>query len=92
MDSLYDLQIDLSTNDGGLPRDQFKDWMRVRLFGHSTPRKVSLPALCGSIYFINDGGEDVSIRRGVSLPIKVSRGEIVHVMIDGANMRRVGGY
>jgi hypothetical protein len=84
MNKLYDLEIDLSSNDGGLPRDSFKDWMRVRLHGHSVERKVSLPPAVGSIYFHNTGAEDVVLRRGVALPIRVARSAIVHVMLDGS--------
>ncbi len=88
---LYDLELDLSSNDGGLPRDRFKDWMRVRLYGHSVERKVSVPPVCGSVYFKNDG-EDVVLRSGVAIPIQVGRNEIVHVMLDGnpGGMWKVG--
>jgi hypothetical protein len=85
MTKLYDLELDLSSNEGGLPRDSFKDWMRVRLHGHSVERRVSLPPVVGSIFFHNTGQEDVVLRRGAAIPVRVSRGAIVHVMLDGSN-------
>jgi hypothetical protein len=93
MNKLYDLEIDLSSNDGGLPRDSFKDWMRVHLHGHAVERKVSLPPVIGSVYFHNTGGDDVVLRRGAALPIRVARGSIIHVMLDGsaAGMWKVEG-
>lgn len=92
MDKLYDLEIDLSSNDGGVGRDQFKDWMRVRLHGHSVERRVSVPPLVGSVYFFNDGDGDVILKRGGAVPVRIERGQIVHVMMDGtaSGMRRVG--
>lgn len=90
--SLYDLEIDLSSNDGGVERSSFQDWMRVRMYGNSKPRKVNIPTLVGSIYFVNDGGDEVSLRRGAALPVVVGRGEVVHIMLDGTpnGMRAVG--
>jgi hypothetical protein len=92
MAGLYDVEIDLSSNDGGLPRDSVKDWMRVRLFGNAVPRKMSLPPMIGSVYFKNDGGDDVTLRRGAAIPIRILRGEAVHVMLDGSSsgMFKVG--
>lgn len=90
--SLYDAQIDLSTGDGGVPRDKCKDWMRVRLFGTDKDRSVSVPPpFVGSIFFINDCGGDVSIRRGVALPITVSPGEIAHVMFPESHGDKPAG-
>lgn len=90
--SLYHAHIDLSSNDGGIPRDRFVDGMRVRLMGGTVPRKVSVPAIEGAIIFVNDCDEDVSICKGAALRIKISRGEAVHVLFDGTanGMIRVG--
>ena len=83
--SLYDAQIDLSTGDGGVPREKMKDWMRVRLFGSSVRRTVSVPPnFVGSIYFINDNAADVAVRRGCATPVVVGRGSIGHIMFDGS--------
>lgn len=89
---LYDLEIDLSSNDGAVPSTKFADWMRVRLYGHSVNRRLVLPVVVGSAYFFNDGDGDVQLRRGAALPITVQRGQIVHVMFDGKpdGMRAVG--
>lgn len=83
MAGLYDVEIDLSSNDGGLPRDSFKDGMRVRLFGNSVQRKVSIPPLTGAVIFKNDGGDDVTLRRGGAIPVTVGRGSAIMVLFDG---------
>ncbi len=84
MAGLYDVEIDLSSNDGGLPRDSVKPMMHVRLFGHSVERKFSVPLCSASIVFKNDGADDVSIRRGVAIPVIVGRNSAVHVLFDGS--------
>lgn len=90
---LYALELDLSTNNGGIPREKFEDWMRVRLFGHSDSRHVVIPpTLVGSIYFHNDGDGEVTLRCGAAIPIKLDRGDIIHAMFNGhqGGMRKVG--
>lgn len=84
-ESLYDAQIDLSTGDGGVPRDKCKDWMRVRLYGASIRRAVSMPLFTGSGYFINDCDADVTVKLGVAVPVIISAGEIVHIMFNGTS-------
>ena len=81
---LYDLEIDLSSNNGGLPTTAFKDWMRVKLHGHAVERALSIPIVCGAAYFHNAGGEDVTLRRGAAIPIRIGRGEWALVMFDGS--------
>lgn len=83
MAGLYDTEVDLSSGDGGLPRDSFKDWMRVRLYGNSVARRLSVPPMIGAVYFKNDGGDDVVLRRGGAVPITVGRGALILVMFDG---------
>lgn len=87
MAGLFDLDIDMSSADAGLPRDKFKDGMRVRLVGNAVTRRLVLPMLDGSLYVFNDGLDTVSIRRGPAIPVYVGRGEWVHIMVDGARGR-----
>lgn len=91
--TLYDLVLDLTSADGGLPRDSFKDWMRVRVSGaNMAERKLSLPPVVGSIFFHNVSNFDVVLRRGGAVPVRIGRNEIVHVMLDGtaSGMWKVG--
>lgn len=92
MSKFYDIEIDLSSNDGGLPRDCFKDGMRVRLYGNSAKRKVVVPIVAGVVIFVNDGGDDVTIRRGAAIPVSVRRGAAQMILFDGTpdGMRCVG--
>jgi hypothetical protein len=82
MAGLYDVEINLSSSDGGLPRDSIKHYMIVRLYGHTVERHLSVPQCVGSIVFKNEG-EEVSIRRGGALPINLPRNCAVHVLFDG---------
>lgn len=84
MSKLYDLEIDLSSSNGGFPAASFKDWMRVRAHGHGADRFLVFPVLTGTMYLKNEGDGEVQLRRGASIPIRIARGEWVTLMFDGS--------
>lgn len=91
MSKLYDVEIGLSSGDGALPRDSFRDGMRAHLYGHTVERKLAVPSgVVGVALFHNTGGADVVVRRGVSLPIRVARNQAIQILFgDNGGMWRV---
>jgi hypothetical protein len=86
MSTEYDIKIDLSSNDGGVPRGEISPdkWItKVRLYGNSVERKVQVPMISGILLFVNDGGEDVKIFHGAALPVVIGRGEASILWFDG---------
>lgn len=91
MPKLYDLEIDLSSGNGGLSRTAFKDWMRIRLFGHHKDVTLVAPAIVGSAFVKNDGLGDVRVIRGLAAPLTVYRGSCVHIMFNADDVWKVEG-